>query len=334
MIKKLEDKRNAIHIISVVIPVFNVAQYLRRCLDTVIKNTYQKLEIICVDDGSTDNSLAILREYEQLDSRIVIRTQMNGGVASARNAGLDICTGDFIAFIDPDDWIHVDYFSTLMEIQEKGNYDVVVCDHFRTKEEDVLEFKVEKNVESVYTRKDYMSSHTIKSYAWGRIYRRSVVSSIRFNGQFKFEDAFYNLIMIRKNPALKIAVIPEKLYAYFVREDSLVNRIKSKDTFFMAKSFYNCAIEESDREMKGIFLIESLKIALSTRYAFQLQGEKEKQNETQILIKKVWKLMDKKTFLYRTLVMFPFRYRCFRIINDPTMLILEKNMKKCRVLQD
>ena len=93
-------------LISVIIPVYNVEAYLPRCLDSVIQNTYRNLEIICVDDGSTDGSPEILRDYAQRDARITVITKENGGVSSARNAGLDRATGEFVAFIDSDDFVH------------------------------------------------------------------------------------------------------------------------------------------------------------------------------------------------------------------------------------
>ncbi|HJA50079.1 MAG TPA: glycosyltransferase, partial [Candidatus Fusicatenibacter intestinipullorum] len=94
--------------ISVIIPVYNVEKYLKRCLDSVINQTYKNLEIILIDDGSTDNSGKICDEYAQKDERIIVIHKENGGVSSARNKGLDICIGDYISFIDSDDWINLE----------------------------------------------------------------------------------------------------------------------------------------------------------------------------------------------------------------------------------
>ncbi len=91
--------------ISVIVPVYNVEKYLSKCLDSIINQTYQNLEIICVDDGSTDSSPMILEEYAKKDSRIKIITRQNGGLSAARNTGVKNATGEFVSFVDSDDWI-------------------------------------------------------------------------------------------------------------------------------------------------------------------------------------------------------------------------------------
>lgn len=97
-------------LISVIVPVFNTAGLLERCLNSIINNGYNQLEIICVNDGSTDNSLSILHEYSKNDNRIKIIDLDNGGVSMERNRALSVATGDFFVFIDSDDWIHKEYF--------------------------------------------------------------------------------------------------------------------------------------------------------------------------------------------------------------------------------
>lgn len=92
---------------SVILPIFNTEKYLKACLDSIINQTYKNLEIICVDDGSTDGSLKILEEYSSKDSRIKIINQQNQGVSAARNVGIDNATGDYVSFVDPDDWVEL-----------------------------------------------------------------------------------------------------------------------------------------------------------------------------------------------------------------------------------
>lgn len=101
-------------LVSVIIPIYNTARYLPRCLDSILNNDYKNLEIICINDGSTDNCLEILKEYENKDDRILLIDVPNGGVSKARNLGLDYATGDYICFIDSDDWIHRQFFSALL----------------------------------------------------------------------------------------------------------------------------------------------------------------------------------------------------------------------------
>ena len=110
--------------ISVIIPIYNVEKYLSRCLESVINQTYKNLEIILVNDGSTDNSSKIIQQY--YDPRIKIINKINGGLSSARNAGLKICTGDYITFVDSDDWIELDMIEFMTKQVCNTNCDLVV----------------------------------------------------------------------------------------------------------------------------------------------------------------------------------------------------------------
>ena len=101
--------------VSVIVPVYNSEKYLLKCLDTLIFQTYTNLEIICIDDGSTDMSLEILNKYASKDSRIKVLTQVNGGASLARNAGMKIATGDYISFIDSDDWVYLTLYQTFAD---------------------------------------------------------------------------------------------------------------------------------------------------------------------------------------------------------------------------
>lgn len=112
-------------IISVIVPVYNTEQYLPECLDSIINQSYKNLEIICIDDGSTDNSRHILDSYAVKDKRIKIIHQENKGVSAARNAGLDIATGGYISFVDSDDWLKPDCYERLLQYNEKQQYDVI-----------------------------------------------------------------------------------------------------------------------------------------------------------------------------------------------------------------
>ena len=105
--------------ISVIITIYNVEIYLERCLSSVINSTYENLEIICVNDGSTDHSIDILHKYKSIDERVIIIDKENRGLSSARNAGLDIATGEYISFIDSDDWVHSRFFEILFTIWKK-----------------------------------------------------------------------------------------------------------------------------------------------------------------------------------------------------------------------
>lgn len=126
--------------VSVILPIYNVSAYLRECLDSVVSQTLTELEIICVDDGSTDNCLEIIREYAARDSRIVVITGPNGGYGKAMNKGLDRATGEYVGIVEPDDYVVSEMFGELYEIASENNLDLVKADFYRfTRDEDGTE---------------------------------------------------------------------------------------------------------------------------------------------------------------------------------------------------
>lgn len=125
--------------VSVIIPIYNVDQYLTKCLESVINQTYKNLEIICVNDCSSDNSYTILEEYFQKDNRIkIIYREKNGGLSAARNSGLDVATGEYIYFIDSDDWIGLDYIDGMVKAIEKANTDIVLNTNIQSVDKNII----------------------------------------------------------------------------------------------------------------------------------------------------------------------------------------------------
>jgi glycosyltransferase involved in cell wall biosynthesis len=122
--------------VSVIIPIYNVDQYLEKCLNSVLEQTYQLLEIILINDGSTDLSGSICEIYKEKDKRLIVIHKENGGLSSARNAGIEISTGEYIAFIDSDDFIHPEMIETLVRNATSFDADIAVCDFLKFKEGD------------------------------------------------------------------------------------------------------------------------------------------------------------------------------------------------------
>ena len=117
--------------VSVILPIYNVSQYLRECLDSVIRQTLKELEIICVNDGSTDDSLEIIQEYAAKDDRIVVITGPNGGYGKAMNKGLDRATGEYVGIVEPDDYVSLTMFEDLYQIAKENDLDIVKADFYR-----------------------------------------------------------------------------------------------------------------------------------------------------------------------------------------------------------
>ena len=120
--------------ISVIVPVYNAEQYFRECIDSILRQTYTDFELIIVDDGSTDRSGDIADKYAVADKRVRVLHKQNGGQSSARNAGLDICTGKFIAFVDADDYIHSEMLARLMNMVLENDCQVAICQYKRVRE--------------------------------------------------------------------------------------------------------------------------------------------------------------------------------------------------------
>ena len=113
--------------ISVIIPVYNIQQHLRECLDSVLGQSYPHLQVICVDDGSTDESPAILAQYAQKDNRVQVIRQQNAGPGAARNTGLEAATGEYVIFLDSDDWFEPDFLEKMVDTAVREGADVAIC---------------------------------------------------------------------------------------------------------------------------------------------------------------------------------------------------------------
>lgn len=329
---------NSIHpLISVIIPVYNVAPWLPRCLNSVIGNTYQNLEIICVNDGSTDDSLRILREYETHDSRIRIIGKENGGLSSARNAGMDIASGEFIAFIDSDDWVHPQYFELLLYAQQQADADIAIGEHIRT---DALLPADDPRIDpsSVSIRRTSIEEtiamrHT-RYYVWGRLYRACLLRDHRFIEGALFEDTPFNLMLLSRHAHLRIALVSQPLYYYFIRPSSIVNTASHIEMLDICQAYCDQITPRSSAYEKHILMEEAIKKLLIVRYEATLLRHAEALAKADMLMRKCLPILLKtkslplkKKIQYTFLAAFPELYRQFRIKDDPTLLDWEKQIK-------
>ncbi len=217
-------------LVSVIVPVYKVEDYLRKCVDSILAQTYKNLEIILVDDGSPDNCGKICDEYALLDGRIKVIHKENGGLSDARNAGLDICTGEYIAFVDSDDWVDEDYIATFMEYAQP---DTIVCCGFRwiyfeksfpRCMSDVKEFtpietiKIQQEQELACLSGN-SNFNPIGNYSWNKFYHREIFNEIRYPFGRTFEDIYICFELILK--CKKFVVLPKVTYNYLYRETSI-----------------------------------------------------------------------------------------------------------------
>ncbi len=210
-------------LVSIIVPIYNVEKYLRNCLDSLITQTYRNVEIILVDDGSKDSSGDICDEYALKDSRIIVIHKENGGLSSARNAGLDIATGDFFMFVDSDDHVESQFCEKPLQLALKNNVDIVAFGYFKIRLDGrKVEFKTDnpriispsEGVKILLTKTD-----TIVDYSWNKIYRRSLFDEIRFPQGKVFEDQATTYLLFHKANAIYVS--DDVLYDYYFRETSI-----------------------------------------------------------------------------------------------------------------
>lgn len=209
--------------ISVIVPVYKVEPYLRRCVDSILNQSYQNFELILVDDGSPDNCGAICDEYASSDSRIHVIHQENGGLSAARNSGIDWAfensDSQWLTFIDSDDWVHRDYLALLLTGAEKGNCAAAICGPYWT-DKMCADQDVSKAEPQFMDAEDAFVVHQEKcTPAHCKIYWKQLFTDIRFPVGKLHEDAFVTHRVLF--PAKRVAVFSEKLYYYYNNQASI-----------------------------------------------------------------------------------------------------------------
>lgn len=202
--------------ISVIVPVYNVEKYIKRCVESILNQTLEQIELILIDDGSVDNSGKICDEFQEKDNRVSVIHQKNQGVSIARNNGLDIATGKYIAFIDADDFIDARMFQTMFETAEKENSDLAICgSDYVDVDGNIKETYLEKERE-ILTREEIFQRYfdmppSIRKAVWNKIFRRDLLQNLKFSPGIKMaEDAEFLFEYIKKIE--KAVLIHKPLY--------------------------------------------------------------------------------------------------------------------------
>lgn len=230
--------------ISVIIPIYNVEKYLRQCLESVINQNYKEYEVILVNDGSTDSSKNIAIEFCKKYSNIKFIDKANGGLSSARNAGLEVANGEYIVFIDSDDYIRSDYLEKLYQSISQNDSDISICNLVKVYEKkgEEEEGNLDVNCIKCYSNVDVLKmifEGKIFCYAWDKIYKKSlfIENNIRYPEGRLYEDIFTTIRLI--SYSRKIKFVNEPLYFYRIRKGNITS-IKSDK----AIKDYNYAIKK------------------------------------------------------------------------------------------
>lgn len=215
--------------VSIIIPIYNTGKYLEECLDSVVNQTYKNLEIILINDGSKDNSLEICKKYETIDNRIIVIDKKNSGVSNTRNVGIQASTGEFITFVDSDDWLELDAIETMVNRINKHNVDVVRTNFAINNEVGKIPKKLEGKIdkEKINELLYYFLNAEIPAYMCLFLIKREIIieNNLKLNENLvMMEDTlfFVNLVQYVNS----IYVLNKKTYNYRIYQDSSSNSIK------------------------------------------------------------------------------------------------------------
>lgn len=312
-------------LISVIIPVYNSEKYVSRCLDSIINNTYKNLQIICVNDGSTDRSLELIAEYANKDDRIIPLTKDNGGAASARNEGMRIAKGDCLSFVDADDWLHPQFFEIMLRSMLSGNADAVMCPLQRTDQyfADFETLDAGQDSTEVLTEGDFGKQkrfEEFRKYSCGVLYRKESVKHF-FPERLKVtEDNLFNLLNVTSFS--EIVILKHPMYYYFNNNESVMNTYDGMDAYhdFFLTCDYLTQWKLEDHTKKELICF------LYKRYLFYHYyfPDARKDQEVKLCLKKCRGILRKndqcleafQMICFRTLLKVPFAYVVYKTMKD------------------
>lgn len=257
--------------ISVIIPVYNVEPYLGKCLDSLCNQTYRNIEIIAVDDGSTDNSGQICDIYSKRDSRVHVIHQENGGLSSARNRGLETATGAYIGFVDSDDWVGTEMYETLLSVLQDQEADIAACglQFFPSDSRGVLPDGRIMLYNSEEALGDILTNGNLRFEVWNKLYRKKCIGTIRFKKNQIHEDIFFTTQVLFRSS--RTAFVNKPFYHYLQKRDGNTNSAFKENRLSVFEEFDALIRELKSREMENnaqraeilrmIFLLSFYKMA-------------------------------------------------------------------------
>lgn len=242
--------------ISVIVPVYNTEKYLRKCIESIQQQTYQNIEILLIDDGSTDKSAEICDEYALKDSRIVVIHKKNGGHSSARNYGLDIAKGEYVFFVDCDDYIHESTLEILISKREISQADLVVCDYVWVDEDGIPEqqIPISEQKDDIMSGTEFLCKSSKDNgwrniVVWNKLYKKEIFSDLRFELGKLYEDVFlFHEVCARSK---KVMVTGEVLCFHTRRKDSITGNTLTQEAVsalegYIARISYLIKIRDID----------------------------------------------------------------------------------------
>ena len=241
--------------LSIITPVYNVEEFLPTCLDSILSQNFEDYELIMINDGSTDTSYEIMLDYAKRYPKIIRNLSVdNGGQGRARNFALDIATGDYVGFVDSDDWITPDLFNELYEAASSQNADIAVCDYYRV-----------EDGQNIYEKSRLQNRPLACAGAvWNKIFRRSLIGDIRFPEGRWYEDFSFSAKLLMRSE--KTVYVEEPLYCYRSGHTSTMrnrNSAKNLDMLYIMDDIHAALPENADEDFRFLvinhLLLDSIK---------------------------------------------------------------------------
>lgn len=278
--------------ISVIVPIYNVADYLSKCIDSIINQTYRDLEIILVDDGSTDDCPKICDAYKEKDNRIIVIHKENGGLSDARNAGIEIAKGEYISFIDSDDYIDESMYETMLSNLEATDADLCICGFDRVNDNGEVRSTFSYK-DSELTRNDafemLVQGNVYFIISCNKVYKRKIFDDLGFKKGKTHEDEY--IMHHVYGECEKIVTISQPFYYYLVRESSITGTVKGNIKHFdYAESYidrmeYFSSIKEQDFAARMLPITINLFLRLKKNIGITDNQAKKRCNEIRNSIK-------------------------------------------------
>ena len=267
-------------LISIIIPIYKVEQYLRRCLDSIINQTYTNLDIVLVDDGSPDKSPQICDDYAAKDNRITVIHKKNGGLSDARNAGLDICKGKFISFVDSDDWVDANYVKALFDLLTETNTDIAIGNFLKTDGSKKtptgpIQHRTLNPAEAIIccTRGDTPAF----AISCSKLYKKELFDKLRFPVGKYHEDEFTTYLLFYKSTS--IAYTSQALYYYYSRESSIMTSQHPYDALEAFEQRYLFFKKKKEKELLPHLLPPLCWLYLYCSFLERNNGRRQKEKE-------------------------------------------------------
>ena len=230
-------------LVSVIVPVYKVEPYIHQCVDSILGQTYQNLEIILVDDGSPDNCGAICDEYAAKDARVRVIHKQNGGLSDARNAGMEICTGDYLAFVDSDDWIEPETYDCMMRLMQEKELDIVYCTVREVIDGEKAgirySYYLDGTVVSAKEIQKRVLKNEIAAAVWFRLCKRECFDGVRFPVGRTYEDIAVVFLPL-ENAKKPVGFVNRPFYNYRINNSGIAHQRKPLTRYHMFLSFRDC----------------------------------------------------------------------------------------------